>query len=121
MGGWSDYASAPPLGTAVAPLAALAEGATALTVESEKGRFPLIVVRRGAAVHAFVNACPHQFLPLDYRGAALLSADGARLMCSSHGAAFDAATGEGIDGPGLGLALDTVPLRVADETVLIGT
>lgn len=119
MGAWTDYASAPPPGTEVAPLVTLGEGATALTVETAKGRFPLIVVRRGRAVHGFVNACPHQYLPLDYRGGAILSADGARLMCSSHGAAFDAATGEGVEGPGLGCALDPVPLQVAGETVRI--
>ena len=117
---WRGYASAPPEGTSVAPLGAVGEGATTLTVSSPNGEFPLIVVRRGGAIRGFVNACPHQFLPLDYRGATILSADGTRLMCTSHGAAYDAVSGEGVAGFGLGCALDPVPLVVAGGTLRIG-
>ena len=36
----------------------------------------VIVVRRGAELRAFLDLCPHQFLPLTWRGRKVLSADG---------------------------------------------
>ncbi|UOM34033.1 Rieske 2Fe-2S domain-containing protein [Acuticoccus sp. I52.16.1] len=118
---WRQLSTAPPEGTPVAPAARIT-GAHGLTVRSAKGDFPLLVVRVAADLRAYVNACPHQYLPLDYRGPQILSADGARLMCTSHGAAFDAATGEGVAGPGLGCSLDPVPVHVdAAGVVRIGT
>ena len=89
-----------------------------LTVTTDKGDFPLLLVRAGERVHAYVNACPHQFLPLDYRGPQILSADGGKLMCTGHGAMFDAATGEPL--AGADCALDRVPLRLVAGQLLIG-
>ena len=121
---WRDYASAPPDGTAVCPASEL-RGASCRMVRSENGDFPLIVVApvegSSGTPTAYVNACPHLYLPLNYRGANILSADGGRLICSSHGAAFRVDDGRGIEGFGLGEALDPVPLHVdAAGTVRIG-
>ena len=116
---WRSYASAPAPGTALIALADLPEGATPLRVEGPNGAFPLLLIRRGAAVHAFVNACPHQFLPLDHHGPNILSADGDRLMCTVHGAQFDIATGEGAAGHGLGSALDPAPVENSGGMVRI--
>ena len=115
---WTDYSSAPAPGTSLCPEAEVT-GARTMTVTTERGDFPLLLVRTDLGVKAYVNACPHQYLPLDYRGQQILSADGTRLLCTSHGAAFDAATGEGVAGEGLGCALDAVPLEVRDGQVLI--
>lgn len=106
---WSDLSTAPETGTPVAR-AADVEGAVAVTVTTAAGDFALLLVRVGARVRGYVNMCPHQYLPLDYRGPKLLSQDGTKLMCSAHGAMFDAATGRGVAGEGLGCALVTVPL-----------
>lgn len=117
---WTDYASAPPPGTPVCRAVEIG-GAETREVTSERGAFPLVLVRTGGEVRAYVNACPHQFLPLDHRGPRILSADGSLLMCSNHGAMFDAATGEGVAGEGLGCALDPVPLDLRDGRLVIGT
>lgn len=114
---WTDYSSAPDPGTPVAPLSQIG-GATTLMLTGERGDFPLLLVRVGDRVHGYVNACPHQYLPLDYRGPRILSADGARLMCTGHGAQFDAATGAPVSGADC--ALDPVPLVVQGDLVLIG-
>ena len=103
---WRSYGSAPAIGAAVMRGADLT-GPTPLMV----GDFPLIVLRIGGAPRAYVNACPHQFLPLDHHGAGIVSADGSRLMCSVHGAQFRAEDGAGVAGPGLGCALDPVPVH----------
>ncbi|WP_172328223.1 Rieske 2Fe-2S domain-containing protein [Mangrovicoccus sp. HB161399] len=114
---WTDYSSAPPAGTQVCALADL-DRVQALTVDSAAGQFPLLLVRDGAGLRAFVNACPHQYLPLDYQGGNILSADGTRLMCTAHGAMFDAVTGAAdLVAP---CGLDPVPLQLEDGMVLIG-
>lgn len=117
---WQMLSSAPPAGTRICARDAV-RGAIAVTVETERGGFPMVLVETGSGVRAYVNACPHQYLPLDHRGPQILSADGTRLMCSNHGAMFDAATGQGVSGHGLGCALEPVPVRMnEDGTLLIG-
>ncbi|MFD2816250.1 Rieske (2Fe-2S) protein [Paracoccus aerius] len=93
---WTDYSSAPAPGTRVCPLAQVA-GVLSLSVVTDKGSFPLLVTQAGG-LRAYVNACPHQYLPLDYRSDQLLSADGTMLMCSAHGARFDISTGAALGG-----------------------
>ncbi|WP_334061167.1 Rieske (2Fe-2S) protein [Limimaricola cinnabarinus] len=115
---WSDLRAAPAPGTVVLQDAPAAP-ALSLTVTSEAGDFPLLVVRTAQGVNGYVNMCPHQFLPLDHRGGQLLSKDGEKLMCSAHGAMFDAATGEGVAGEGLGCALMRVPLETVEGQIRI--
>lgn len=118
---WTDYSSAPAAGTPVCA----ADQVTAvhpLTVTTEKGSFPLLVIRArdgaGDGFRAYVNACPHQYLPLNYRGEQLLSADGTMLMCTAHGARFDLLTGAAVAGADCGL--DVVPLQLVDGMLVIG-
>ena len=84
------------------------------------GGFPLLLVSDGVQVKAFVNACPHQFLPPDHRGQKLLSAGRTVLRCSNHGAGFLLATGEGVEGLGLGSCLDPVPVVMHEGAVYVG-
>ncbi|TDH35202.1 (2Fe-2S)-binding protein [Pseudohoeflea suaedae] len=106
---WSDLSTSPAAGTVVAK-AADVQGAVTMTINTAAGDFPLLLVRIGGEIRGYVNMCPHQYLPLDYRSAQVLSADGTKLMCSAHGAMFDAHTGAGIGGEGLGCTLVPVPL-----------
>lgn len=107
---WRSYESAPEPGALVCASSQIAEGvARCLTVETKRGAFPLLVMRRSGCVQAFVNACPHQYLPLDYRSASVLSADGTRFLCSAHGAAFDVTTGACLSGDAAE-GLDPVPV-----------
>ncbi|MGQ7246353.1 Rieske (2Fe-2S) protein [Halomonas sp. V046] len=119
---WRSYKSAPPAGTRVVPADALIPGAShCTTVVTENGRFPLVLVRSDADIlHAYVNACPHQYLPLDSRGSNILSRDGGLLICSAHQATFRTDTGEGVSGPGQGEALDPVPLVEVEGWWVIG-
>ena len=113
---WTDYRGAPTPGTVLAAAEDVAEGAS---LSLDHGGFPVIVVRGAAGLRAFVNACPHQYLPLDHKGARLLSTDGRTLRCTNHSAGFDAATGEGVEGLGLGCALDEIPVAERVGAIVI--
>lgn len=112
---WQQYRSAPALGTRLVRLDDVAPGSTlSLTLQGEHGSFPLLLVRLDDALLAYVNACPHQYLPLDQRGKRVLSQDGEQLRCTNHDATFSARSGEGTGGLGLDCALDPVPVSVDD-------
>ncbi|MBT9385284.1 Rieske 2Fe-2S domain-containing protein [Pseudooceanicola sp. CBS1P-1] len=113
---WTDYRAAPPPGTPVCAAARI-EGVLALSVQSAQGALPLLLARTPLGLRAYVNACPHQYLPLDYRGPQVLSACGGALLCTAHGARFDIATGAALAGADCGL--DPVPLEERDGIVFI--
>ena len=113
---WTNYRDAPAPETILARSDELPEGGTkALTL----GAFPVLLVRGAAGLRAFVNACPHQYLPLNHKGDRLLSADGATLRCTNHSAGFDAASGEGTEGLGQGCALDAIPVIEGDGVIRV--
>ncbi len=72
-------------------------------------------MKSAGTLAAYVNACPHQYLPLDHRGANVLSADGTVLRCTNHSAGFRVEDGIGVEGLGLNCALDAIPIVVDDE------
>jgi len=80
----------------------------------------ILVVRRGPELRAYLDLCPHQYLPLTWRGRRVLSTDGERLRCTNHGAEFAVADGRGLSGPGNACGLTPVPLCVEpDGTVRV--
>lgn len=85
------------------------------------GDWPLrgFVVRRGGQVFGYVNHCPHAGHPLNWRPDQFLSPDRTVIMCSSHGALYDIASGACIAGPCDGRGLTPLPLRIAAGLVLL--
>ncbi|KMK68443.1 Rieske 2Fe-2S domain-containing protein [Puniceibacterium sp. IMCC21224] len=114
---WTDFSSAPPVGTVICRSDDL-NGVITLMVTSDAGNLPLLVLRTSGGIRAYVNACPHQYLPLDYRGPQILSADGTQLMCTAHGARFDAKTGQVHEGADCGL--DRVPVIERGGQLIVG-
>jgi nitrite reductase/ring-hydroxylating ferredoxin subunit len=82
----------------------------------------MLVVRCGQTARAYVNACPHQWLPLTFRSANVVSRDRERLRCSNHFAEFAIADGHALSGPApAGSGLDPVPVHVDGQgEVVIG-
>ena len=115
---WTDFSSAPDRGTPVCKISDVS-GTLTVLVTTPNGEFPVLLVKVVSGIKAYVNACPHQYLPLDYHGKQLLSEDGAKLMCTAHGASFVAETGDVI--AGADCALDAVPLELRGDMILIGS
>jgi nitrite reductase/ring-hydroxylating ferredoxin subunit len=81
----------------------------------------VFVVRRGERAFVWLNDCPHNHRPLEYRQDQFLSADGGHIVCYAHSAHFDIETGHCFAGPCEGQHLVPVPARVVDGAVLIPT
>ena len=95
-------------------------GARAFTVGT--GDWPLrgFLVRRGDAVQAFINVCPHQGHPLNLQPDAFLTPDRTLILCSSHGALFEIETGLCVGGPCIGRSLKRIPIVIEAGLVLLG-
>ena len=72
----------------------------------------LFAVRRGNAVHVYVNSCPHIGTPLDWLPDRFFDRSGEHLLCGTHGALFRPEDGECVRGPCFGRRLAPVPMRV---------
>jgi nitrite reductase/ring-hydroxylating ferredoxin subunit len=74
----------------------------------------VIVVRRGDAVFAYLDACPHYAdgTPMAWKRNAYLNGEGTHLACHAHGALFEIETGECVLGPCLGQALTKVTITI---------
>lgn len=113
---WTDFRDAPAPGTVLAASTDLTEGrAMCLTL----GAFPVLLTRIDGAAKAYVNACPHQFLPLNHRGQQVVSVDGRTIRCTNHSAGFDAATGDGTEGFGQGCALVPIPIAQDAQNIVV--
>jgi naringenin degradation protein FdeD len=97
----------------------LERGARAFTLGA--GDWPLrgLVVKVGAAVHGYVNRCPHAGHPLNLLPQRFLTADGTLIVCASHGALFEKSTGYCVAGPCAGRSLTPIALEVRGGFVLL--
>jgi nitrite reductase/ring-hydroxylating ferredoxin subunit len=95
------------------------QGVRAFTIGT--GDWPLrgFVVHAGAQVHGYLNRCPHAGHPLDLVPGRFLTADRLLILCSSHGALFEKATGLCVAGPCPGRTLTRVPLEVHSGLVML--
>lgn len=74
---------------------------------------PAFAVRYAGRVHAYLNRCAHVATELDWQQGAFFDSNGRDLLCSTHGASYDAASGRCVGGPCNGRAL--VKLRVEER------
>jgi nitrite reductase/ring-hydroxylating ferredoxin subunit len=86
-----------------------------------EGPWPLrgFVVRVDDQVFGYLNRCPHAGHPLNWRPDEFLTPDGRTIMCRSHAAQFERATGECIAGPCAGQALRALPVRLENGFVIL--
>ena len=74
---------------------------------------PAFVVRKGGAVHAYLNRCAHVAMELDWQEGVFFDASGRDLLCSTHGAVYDTSSGRCLGGPCNRKSL--IKLRVAER------
>ncbi|MEQ7874454.1 Rieske (2Fe-2S) protein [Sphingomonas sp. ASV193] len=111
--------SSTPPGIRLGPLDLIADGkARNFVIEMKAGRFHGFVVRRGGAVHGYIDRCAHMALPLAQQLDQYLTDDGAFIECSWHGALYEIDSGRCVGGPCVGRSLTRWPVRVEDGTIV---
>lgn len=79
--------------------------------------YPAFAVRWRGRVHAYVNACRHQSLPLDFGDAHFFDEAFDALVCCHHGARFAPDTGRCVAGPCEGASLTALTVLERDGTL----
>jgi nitrite reductase/ring-hydroxylating ferredoxin subunit len=74
---------------------------------------PAFAIRYKGRVHAYLNRCAHVAMELDWQEGVFFDADGRDLLCATHGATYDAASGLCVSGPCYGRRL--LKLRVEER------
>ena len=99
--------------------AALAEAGRGVRFEVEYfgEAAPAFVVRKNGTVHGYLNRCAHVAMELDWQEGVFFDADGRDLLCSTHGATYDAASGRCLGGPCNGSPL--LKLRLEERNGLV--
>lgn len=79
----------------------------------------LFVVHKSGALNAYRNRCPHTGAPLEWTPHAFLDIDNSFIQCAIHGALFRPEDGFCLRGPCVGQSLQSLELRVDDETISV--
>jgi nitrite reductase/ring-hydroxylating ferredoxin subunit len=74
---------------------------------------PAFAIRYAGRVHAYLNRCAHVATELDWQEGVFFDLTGHDLLCSTHGAAYDPASGRCRGGPCNGSPL--VRLRIEER------
>lgn len=78
---------------------------------------PAFAVRHTGLVTAFLNRCAHRFLELDWQEGEFFDSEQRFLVCATHDARYDPATGVCVSGPCRGAKLIVMSVREADGWV----
>ena len=81
--------------------------------------FKGFVVRQGDDVFAYQNFCMHLGHPMNWKPDSFLTKDRTSIICSSHGAIYEIATGLCIGGPCIGKTLRTLPAEIRDGVIYV--
>jgi nitrite reductase/ring-hydroxylating ferredoxin subunit len=115
---WRDHASAPAPGTPLCLLDELPDGeGREIVFGAGAESLRILVVRRAGSAWAYVNCCPHNYIPLNDRPDRFVTFDHEWIVCSTHGAVFRYEDGHCEDGPCKGRDLESVPVLVSDRRI----
>ena len=109
--------------TLTSPICALAELPDGMSRGFDplgEGKDTMFIVRRGAAIFGWRNACPHyDHARMAWKKDEFLNSARDRIVCGAHGAEFEIERGACTLGPCLGQRLTSVPLRIENGAVYI--
>ena len=80
-------------------------------------RAPAFAIRYRTKVRAYLNRCSHVAMELDWQEGVFFDSAGRDLLCSTHGATYEAASGRCIGGPCNGTPLVKVLVEERDGNV----
>ena len=60
---------------------------------------PAFAVRQDGQVHGYLNRCAHVAMELDWQEGVFFDSSGRDLLCSTHGAIYEARSGRCLGGP----------------------
>ncbi|MBL8559762.1 MAG: Rieske 2Fe-2S domain-containing protein [Hyphomonadaceae bacterium] len=107
----------PALGTQLFAVGDLDDGeGRAFDFRSGEALFSIIAIRRGAAIIAYENDCPHARQPLERFDGRVVMVEQRYIICAAHGASFRIADGVCVGGPAKG-ALTPFAVVVRDGAV----
>ena len=120
---WRSLPNAPPAGTMLCTPQDLPFGATVefrFAADPALPAFRMILHLHTGGVSAYVNQCPHQWLPMNRSDGQFLKWSEHQLMCAHHSAVFDLArAGICLMGPCQGSNLIAVPVGIVNDSVVI--
>ncbi|MBI5463103.1 MAG: Rieske 2Fe-2S domain-containing protein [Gammaproteobacteria bacterium] len=93
-------------------------GARGFTLQTPHGLQDIFLVRRGQAVYAYANHCPHTGSPLDWQPDQFLNLDRTLIQCATHLALFRIDDGHCVAGPCAGQSLTSVAVTLDDGWVI---
>ena len=76
------------------------------------GQDLVFAVRKEEQLFIWVNSCPHNYRPLEYRQDQFLSGNGEHIICYAHSAHFNIEDGSCFSGPCFGKRLLPVSYRL---------
>jgi nitrite reductase/ring-hydroxylating ferredoxin subunit len=97
----------------------LAECATGMrfTIAHIGEAAPAFAIRYHGNVYAYLNRCAHKLVELDWEPGRFFDNEGCHLICATHGALYDPASGECVAGPCRGARLVAVAIEEKDGAV----
>ena len=78
---------------------------------------PAFAVRYRGRAHGYLNRCAHVAMELDWQEGVFFDAAGRDLVCGTHGAVYDTASGRCVDGPCRGGKLLKLKIEERDGMV----
>ena len=103
----------------ICPSRALADSGSGVRFEVEYfgEPAPAFAIRYRGRVQAYLNRCAHVAMELDWQEGVFFDSDGRDLLCSTHGATYDAASGRCVGGPCNGTPLVKLLVEERDGMV----
>ena len=90
-------------------------------IEREGGRVACFAIAYEGEVFAYRNHCPHRGTELDWQPGEVFDETGLYLLCATHGAVFEPASGACVGGPCHGASLSRIPISVENHLVVLKT
>jgi len=105
----------------ICPSSALSESGDGVRFEVERtdGRMSAFAIRFAGEPYAYLNRCAHVGVELDWEPGKFFDSEGLLLICSSHGALYDPATGACLGGPCRGGGLEKLAVEERDGEILL--